>query len=61
MPPRRSSARRSGLLTGSGNEAEFAVRDISTPLDIERLAGLDEAEVGELEFRLEAEGSFDGR
>ena len=39
-----------------GSEAEFAVRDISTPLDIERLAGLDEAEVGELEFRVEAKG-----
>ena len=39
-----------------GSEEEFAVRDISTPLDIERLAGLDEAELGELEFRLEAKG-----
>ena len=32
------------------------VRDISTPLDIERLKGLDEAEIGELEFRMEAKG-----
>ena len=39
-----------------GSEEEFAVRDISTPLDIERLAGLDEAELGELEFRVEAKG-----
>ena len=37
-------------------ESEFEVRDISTPLDIEGLAGLDEAEVGELEFRVEADG-----
>ena len=37
-------------------EAEYEVRDISTPLDIGRLAGLDEAEVGELEFRVEADG-----
>ena len=35
----------------------FAVRDLSTPLDIERLAGLDEAEIGELEFRVEAAGA----
>ena len=34
----------------------FAVRELATPLDIERLAGLDEAEVGELEFRVEAAG-----
>lgn len=33
-----------------------SVRDISTPLDIERLAGLNEAEIGELEFRMEARG-----
>ena len=32
------------------------VRGISTPLDIERLKGLDEAEIGELEFRMEAQG-----
>ena len=38
------------------SESEFALRDISTPLDIERLAGLDEAEIGELEFRVEAHG-----
>ena len=37
-------------------EAEYEVRDISTPLDIGHLAGLDEAEVGELEFRVEADG-----
>ena len=37
-------------------ESEFKVRDISTPLDVERLAGLNEAEVGELEFRVEADG-----
>ena len=34
--------------------SELAVRDLSMPLDIERLEGLDEAEVGELEFRVEA-------
>ena len=34
----------------------FVVRELATPLDIERLAGLDEAEVGELEFRVEAAG-----
>ena len=34
----------------------LSVRDISTPLDIERLKGLDEAEIGELEFRMEAKG-----
>ena len=39
-----------------GSEAEFTVRDLTTPLDIERLAGLDEAEVGELEFHMEAKG-----
>ena len=39
-----------------GSEEKFAVRDISTPLDIEHLAGLDEAELGELEFRVEAKG-----
>ena len=36
--------------------SHLSVRDISTPLDIERLEGLDEAEVGELEFRMEAQG-----
>ena len=36
--------------------SHLSVRDISTPLDIERLAGLDEAEIGELEFRMEALG-----
>ena len=37
-------------------ESGFEVRDLSTPLDIEKLAGLNEAEVGELEFRVEADG-----
>ena len=37
-------------------ESHLSVRDISTPLDIERLEGLDEAEIGELEFRMEALG-----
>ena len=37
-------------------ESHLSVRDISTPLDIERLKGLDEAEIGELEFRMEAQG-----
>ena len=36
--------------------SHLSVRDISTPLDIERLEGLDEAEIGELEFRMEAQG-----
>ena len=36
--------------------SHLSVRDISTPLDIERLEGLDEAEIGELEFRMEALG-----
>ncbi len=36
--------------------SHHSVRDISTPLDIERLEGLDEAEIGELEFRMEAQG-----
>lgn len=36
--------------------SELSLRDLSTPLDIERLAGLDEAEIGELEFRVEAQG-----
>ena len=36
--------------------SQFSVRDLSTPLDIERLHGLDEAEFGELEFRMEAQG-----
>jgi len=37
-------------------ESEFEIRDVSTDLDLERLAGLDEAEIGELEFRVEAKG-----
>ncbi len=37
-------------------ESQHALRDLSTPLDIERLRGLDEAEIGELEFRMEAQG-----
>ena len=36
--------------------SDLSVRDLSTPLDIERLSGLDEAEIGELEFRMEAQG-----
>ena len=36
--------------------SHLSARDISTPLDIERLEGLDEAEIGELEFRMEAQG-----
>ena len=32
------------------------IQETSTPLNIEHLAGLDEAEVGELEFRAEVEG-----
>ena len=35
-------------------ESELVIRDLSAPLDIECLAGLDEAEIGELEFRVEA-------
>jgi len=35
--------------------ARLSVRDLSTQLDIERLKGLNEAEVGELEFRMEAQ------
>ena len=38
------------------SEAAFTARDRAFSLDIERLAGLDEAEVGELEFRVEAKG-----
>ncbi len=36
--------------------SHLSVRDLSTPLDIGRLKGLDEAEIGELEFRMEAQG-----
>ena len=36
--------------------SHLSVRDISTPLDNERLKALDEAEIGELEFRMEAQG-----
>ena len=36
--------------------SHLSVRDLATPLDIERLEGLDEAEIGELEFRMEAQG-----
>ena len=32
--------------------SDLSIRDISTPLDIERLEGLNEAEIGELEFPL---------
>ena len=35
-------------------ESHVSVRDVSTPLDNERLKSLNEAEIGELEFRLEA-------
>ena len=35
--------------------SHLSVRDLSTPLDIERLEGLDEAEIGELEFRMEVQ------
>ena len=37
-------------------KSHLSVRDLSTPLDIERLKGLDEAEIGEFEFRMEAQG-----
>ena len=33
-------------------ESQHTLLDLSTPLDIERLRGLDEAEIGELEFRM---------
>ena len=36
--------------------SDLSVSDLSTPLDIERLRGLNEAEIGELEFRMEAQG-----
>lgn len=36
--------------------SDLSLSDLSTPLDIERLQGLDEAEIGELEFRMEAQG-----
>ena len=36
--------------------SQFPVRDVSTSLDNERLKGLNEAEIGELEFRMEAHG-----
>ena len=36
--------------------SHLSVRDISTPLDIERLNALNEAEIGELQFRMEALG-----
>jgi len=36
--------------------SELSLRDLSTSLDIERLAGLDEAGIGELELRVEAQG-----
>ncbi len=39
-----------------GAGSHLSVRDVSIPLDIERLEGLDEAEIGELEFRMEAQG-----
>ncbi len=39
-----------------GPGSDLSVRDLSALLDIERLKGLDEAEFGELEFRMEAQG-----
>lgn len=39
-------------------ESEITIRDLSTPLDIGRLAGLNEAEIGELRFVVD---SPDGR
>ena len=36
--------------------SHLSVSDISTPLDIEQLDGLNEAEIGELEFRMEVQG-----
>ena len=36
--------------------SHLSVRDVSTPLDNEWLRGLNEAEIGELEFRMEAHG-----
>ncbi len=36
--------------------SEFSVGDLSTPLDIERLGRLDEAELGKLELRMEVPG-----
>ncbi len=37
-------------------ESHHELRNLSIPLDIDRLRGLDEAEIGELEFRMEANG-----
>ncbi len=37
-------------------EEEYEIGDLFTPLDNEPLARLDEAEIGELEFRVEAQG-----
>ena len=39
-----------------GPESDFPIRDRAITLDIERLKGLNEAEIGELEFRMEAQG-----
>ena len=39
-----------------GSEFEVSNSNLSTVLDIERLAGLDEAEIGEIEFCVEADG-----
>ena len=47
---------RSWTVDRIAQETEFEIRDLAMPLDIERLAGLDEAEIGELEFRVEVPG-----
>ena len=36
-------------------KSEFSIRDVSTKLDLEKLAGLNEAEVGELQFHIDAD------
>ena len=41
---------------GPGSEHSVQNHHLSTPLHTERLAGLNEAEIGELQFRLEAQG-----
>ena len=47
---------RSWLVDSIAPGDEHAVSDTSVALDIERLAGLGEAEVGELEFRVDVDG-----
>ena len=39
-----------------GPRSDLPIRDLSVPLDVERLGGLDEAELGKLEFRMRARG-----